>query len=805
MSTRQKTRGLRDQLCTGMDDKTVIVRPKANQQKKGNRAHKPDAEPIQPPDAKNKKQPVLPQGKQRSTFPTFVLGFFAMTLVGVGSALMSVYYFSATMPSVPQFTPQELSTELVPVEGTDNEAEDEALVKAAIEPRIINLSGDPIIVRQLSNAPHQSLKLDSDQQKAAAGNIGIRGNVFRIKDVLDTPDPSLQAGLTGSQEDIAELNSFEPTPSSDKTIGYSTVTAETDTGDQKLSEFAQNVKVKTTVAEMLKELGIEKQLAANAETAFVRFYGRSQLDSGDSFALRAATDRDSAGADTTALVPVQLSVYTKSGLLGTIAMDDLDQYVQAADPWSGQDIFRTQLLPEETRPEDRPRLLDAIYAAALRNKLPTSVIGEAIMLLSRAQDLEQKTQQGDTITILYSPAARDPKTGLGRLVYISIGRSSGNLDCYAFQAQAGAKFDCVTGNGDSNVSDNGMVLPVNGVIAAKFGPQEAAGKNSKDNMNFGVDWNTPEGAPVVAALDGEVQSVGIEGSWGMVVRLTHADNKATMYAYLKSVEPGIVAGAKVTAGQTIGQVGTPQSSREPRLHFELRENDVPVDPLPEAEANTAVGGGTVVDQFVHRIITIESANRCNARNPLSTAVGLGQFIESTWMTTVRIHRPDLLAGHSRQQVLDMRLDCNLSRVMTIAFTRDNAAVLRRSGANVTPGNLYLAHFLGVGGAVKAVNGAPSRSIEDVFGSSHVRANPFERGKSIGYLVSWAAQKMGSKAAIAATPQVAAANKNNAKPGDTSNPDQSAAATYSSSDAAFQRYDGNPEFMKMKNAVLTLLQ
>jgi murein DD-endopeptidase MepM/ murein hydrolase activator NlpD len=799
MSIREKTRALRDQLCTGMDDKTVIVRPKANQQKKGDRAHKAGVAASAPPDTKNHKQPVPPAPKKRSSFPTFALAFFAMILVGVGSALMSVYYFSATLPRPPQFTAQELSTELVPVEGADNEAEDEALVKAAIEPRIINLSGDPIIVRQLSNAPHQSVKLDNDQQKLAASNLGIQGGVFRIKDVLDTPDPSLQAGLAGSQQDIAELNSFEPTASSDKTVGNSTVAAETDAGNQKLSEFAQTVKVKTTVAKMLKGLGIDRQIATTAEAAFVRFYGRSQLDSGDSFALRAATDQDATGADTTALVPVQLSVYTKSGLLGTIAMDDLDQYVQAADPWSRQDIFRTQLLPTETRPEDRPRLLDAIYAAALRNKLPAAVIGEAIMLLSRAQDLEQKTQQGDSITIIYSPSARDSKTGLGRIVYISIGRTTGNLECYAFQVQAGAKFDCVTGNGDSSVPDNGMVLPVNGVIAAKFGPQQAAGKDAKDNMNFGVDWNTPDGMPVVAAFDGEVQSVGTEDSWGMVVRLTHADNKATMYAYLKSVEPGIVAGAKVTAGQTIGQVGTPSSSREPRLHFELRENDIPVDPLPEAESRTPAGGGTVVDQFVHRIITIESANRCNARNPLSTAVGLGQFIESTWMTTVRIHRPDLLVGHSRQQVLDMRLDCNLSRAMTTAFTRDNAAVLRRSGANVTPGNLYLAHFLGVGGAVKTVNSAPGRSIEDVFGSSHVRANPFERGKSVGYLVSWAAQKMGSKAALAPAPQVAAGDKNSTKP------DQNSAAAASSPDAAFQRYDGNPEFMKLKNAVLALLQ
>ncbi len=274
-------------------------------------------------------------------------------------------------------------------------------------------------------------------------------------------------------------------------------------------------------------------------------------------------------------------------------------------------------------------------------------------------------------------------------------------------------------------------------------------------MNFGVDWAAAEGTPVVAAFAGDVQSIGVEAAWGMVVRLAHADNKSTMYAYLQRAEPGLVVGSKVLAGQTIGYVGTPVSSRASRLHFELRENDMPVDPLQEVQADVVAAapssGSSAVDQFVHRIITVESANRCNARNPLSTAVGLGQFIESTWMITVRIHRPDLIAGRSRQQVLDMRLDCNLSRAMTTAFTRDNAAVLRRSGVSITPGNLYLAHFLGVGGAVKALTGNSSRSISDVFGAHHVRANPFERGKSLGWLAAWAAKKMGSRSAKAPAP------------------------------------------------------
>jgi murein DD-endopeptidase MepM/ murein hydrolase activator NlpD len=831
-----------------MDDKTVIA-PRAPQKLDTAPEKQPEKQPLKPPEklagkSKRKKKgakPIeensAPKSTKASNAPVIFFGLMAIVLVTFGSALTSIYYFSKHQPAEQLVTQDELNAELISVSDASSEAEDEALVKAAIQPRIINLSGDPIIVRQLSNAPRQLVRLDRPPQKKAASQLGLLSDVYRIKDTLDEPNPGLQAGLAGSQEDIAVLSNFEPPPSSDKSVGFSAIETSSSVQAQQFREFAQRVKIKVGIAEALQNLGIGKQASTNAETAFASMFGKTALAAGDKFAVRALTEPQA--ADT--LVPVQVSIYAEKSLVGTIALDDLENYARAADPWADQNIFETQLLPQDINPEDRLRLLDAIYAAALRNKLPPAVTGEAIMLLSRAQDLEQKTQPGDTITIVYSPAARDSKSGLGRIVYINIGRTTGNLECYAFQSQAGQEFDCVSADGQSSIPENGMVLPVNGTVVAQFGMQKAE-KDAKEAMNFGVDWSAAEGTPVLAAFAGDVQSISAEGAWGTVVRLSHADNKSTMYAYLQRVEPGLIVGTKVKAGQTIGYVGTPASSRAPRLHFELRENDVPVDPIQEvqADAGAAVpsGGSGAVDQFVHRIITIESANRCGARNPLSTAVGLGQFIEGTWMTTVRIHRPDLLSGRSRQQVLDLRLDCNLSRAMTTAFTRDNAAVLRRSGASVTPGNLYLAHFLGVGGAVKVLTGNTSRSISDVFGEHHVRANPFERGKSLSWLAAWAAKKMGSKSAKAPPPQQLASTKDaktqgpvaapakttkdaespvvaNAKPGEKKPADQTQQVADNkhagtgpaepATQVAMTRFDSNPSFTKLKDAVAVFLQ
>ncbi len=799
-----------------MDDKTIIVRPKMpnselskleGKNKRDNKAKKNTA-----PATENKLQVPPKREATASNFPTFVFAALALFFIGVGSAITMIYVLTSVGPKSIEITDKELNSDLVAIQSDESAAEDEALIKAAIEPHIIELSGDPVVVRQLGNAMRQMIRLDRDTQKKAALGLGIGNDVFRFKDVLDVPTPGFQAGIVGSQEDIASLqfasaqDGVLETSGNSGLEGTSVVAVTGNQGISRTVEFAQEVKASAKISNILKGFGLDPARVIAVENAFSTYYAVGNLKKGDRFAIRAVTGVE----DENQLLPVQMSVYSQNTLVGSIALNDIDAFTKAEDPWYNRDIFETALFPSEIKSEDQPRLLDAIYAAALRNRLPAAVTGEAIMLASRSQDLEQKVQAGDTITLVYSDAARDVKTGFGRIIYLSIGRTTGNLECYVVQPSAGAQFDCVSLAGESSVNESGMVMPVNGIIVAKFGPQGAS-ESTPGRMNFGVDWTAPKGSPVVAAFAGEVTAAGSEIGLGNVVRLNHPDGKTTMYGYLQRINMGASVGAKISAGQVIGYVGTGPSSREPRLHFELMRNGVPVDPVGEMQASSdggvaaSAGGGGAVDQFVHRIIYIESGNRCNASNPLSTAVGLGQFIESTWMTTVRIHRPDLLQGRSRQQILNMRTDCDLARAMTTAFTRDNAAVLRHAGHTVTPGNLYLAHFLGVGGASKVLGSQSDRQIADVFGSAHVRANPFERGKSIGYLISWAAKKMTGKTPAKAqvspptsTVDVIAKETANGTTKET-------AVASADSVVPLAKYADDPAFAKLKSAVISFLQ
>lgn len=156
--------------------------------------------------------------------------------------------------------------------------------------------------------------------------------------------------------------------------------------------------------------------------------------------------------------------------------------------------------------------------------------------------------------------------------------------------------------------------------------------------------------------------------------------------------------------------------------------------------------------LVDSIIGAESGGNPNATNPNSSASGPGQFIDSTWLATVRAHRPDL-ADKSDAEILGMKTDPALGRQMTEAYAQDNQAILSKASVPVTPGSTYLAHFAGPGGAVKVLQADPGTPVGQILGDAAVKANPFLRGMTAADLQAWADRKMGSAPAAApAQPQ-----------------------------------------------------
>lgn len=130
------------------------------------------------------------------------------------------------------------------------------------------------------------------------------------------------------------------------------------------------------------------------------------------------------------------------------------------------------------------------------------------------------------------------------------------------------------------------------------------------------------------------------------------------------------------------------------------------------------------------------------QNPNSSAAGVGQFTDKTWLDTVRGSRPDL-ADKSDVDLLARRNDPEFASAMTHNYTAQNIQAL--SGANLptTPGNVYMAHVLGPTGAIKALSADPSTPISALVSPQAVQANPtiLGGGKTVADVRQWADNQM----------------------------------------------------------------
>ena len=94
----------------------------------------------------------------------------------------------------------------------------------------------------------------------------------------------------------------------------------------------------------------------------------------------------------------------------------------------------------------------------------------------------------------------------------------------------------------------------------------------------GLDTATPMGTPLRAAEAGYVARVAYGTRWyGNYLMIIHNNNLATLYAHLNNIN--VKTDQYVSKGQIIGATGNSGFSSGPHLHFEVRYNGVPVNPL----------------------------------------------------------------------------------------------------------------------------------------------------------------------------------------------------------------------------------
>ena len=112
--------------------------------------------------------------------------------------------------------------------------------------------------------------------------------------------------------------------------------------------------------------------------------------------------------------------------------------------------------------------------------------------------------------------------------------------------------------------------PLRGVLYARFGKK---GKEPHD----GVDLAAPAGQSVKVAAPGTVLFAGEQKGYGLIVIVEHDGGLITLYAHNRDLR--VKTGQKVRDGQVVATVGDSGRTSGPHLHFEVRKDGVPVDPL----------------------------------------------------------------------------------------------------------------------------------------------------------------------------------------------------------------------------------
>ncbi|MCC4255074.1 MULTISPECIES: M23 family metallopeptidase [Sphingobium] len=114
--------------------------------------------------------------------------------------------------------------------------------------------------------------------------------------------------------------------------------------------------------------------------------------------------------------------------------------------------------------------------------------------------------------------------------------------------------------------------PLHGTILSRFGPGQSGSKNN------GIDIAAPVGTPIRASADGVVAYAGDKVAvFGGLVLINHGSGWVSAYGHASRVD--VVRGQKVSKGQVIGLTGDTGYASKPKLHFELRKDRAPVDPL----------------------------------------------------------------------------------------------------------------------------------------------------------------------------------------------------------------------------------
>ena len=210
------------------------------------------------------------------------------------------------------------------------------------------------------------------------------------------------------------------------------------------------------------------------------------------------------------------------------------------------------------------------------NKLASPYILKPGKKLKIPSPKRYKIKRGDTLTKIakcFSVTINDIKHKNDRLIEKKlIINSSLYLPYYSKNKCKQKKIKIKTYKEQDQLSKNIFQWPTEGSVITNFGKQKGGRRND------GINILAPRGNPVRAALSGKVIYRGNElPAWGNLILIKHKNNWTTAYAHLDKFL--VRTDDIVKTGDIIGSIGATGNVEKFQLHFQVRKNSKPLDPL----------------------------------------------------------------------------------------------------------------------------------------------------------------------------------------------------------------------------------
>ncbi|WP_322046798.1 M23 family metallopeptidase [Paraburkholderia sp. J67] len=220
--------------------------------------------------------------------------------------------------------------------------------------------------------------------------------------------------------------------------------------------------------------------------------------------------------------------------------------------------------------------IDSTLRASLTQAgLPASVATQIETLFAGRVDLDAHAQAGDTFRVML-----DQVDGLmtPRIASIALRLQGATYDALWFRAPGAARGAYYTLDG-ALLAGKPFAMPLDyRRVSSPFGMRTHP-VFGEPRFHAGIDLTAPVGTPIHAAATGTLELAASGHGYGKLVVLRHDDGYSTRYAHLVAWASGLRSGQRIEQGEVIGYVGRTGTVTGPHLHFEVRLNERPVDPL----------------------------------------------------------------------------------------------------------------------------------------------------------------------------------------------------------------------------------